>query len=153
MSELLRAVGRTLDLDDEGVLRIVGSVPTGVRSDVAVIATRSGDRLLAKRFLGTDAERRFEAELTALQALNGTIATVPRCRGADRESLVVIMDASEGPTVEDLIRGTDRVEAERGLIGYAKATPVDSCVLDASEGAAGAGVPIWYGSTRTSSSC
>jgi hypothetical protein len=56
---------------------------------------------------------------TALHGLVGPL--VPRLLGADRESLVVVMEWLAGPTVEEVIRGTDRHDAERRLVAYARA--------------------------------
>jgi len=121
LNEILQAVGRALQLDAERDLNIERVLATHIRSEVVVIRTRLGERVIAKRFLESDADLRFEAESTALRGLADTAAPVPHFRGEDRKSLVLVMEALDGSTVEDVIRGNDREEAARGLVAYANA--------------------------------
>jgi hypothetical protein len=115
--DFLVAVARALGLNSKALMQVEASL--GARSETTVVVTPDGEHLLAKQFIDGDAELRFEAELTALHGLVGPL--VPRLLGADRESLVVVMEWLAGPTVEEVIRGTDRHDAERRLVAYARA--------------------------------
>ena len=120
-SDLLAAVARALDLSAEQDLRVERTLPTHVRSEVVAIATPGGRHLIAKQFLDGEAQLRFEAEHTTLSTLAGSLAPIPALRGADSERLVLIVDAIDGPTVEEVLRGGAPGGADRWLVAYARA--------------------------------
>lgn len=115
------AVARALGLEDEGDLRLIHSLATHVRSEVVVMSSLAGARVVAKQFRDGDAELRFEAEISALRALKPTAAPIPHLLGEDRDDLLIVMDFVDGPSVEDMIRGSDRDLALRHLVSYARA--------------------------------
>ena len=124
MTDLIEAVSRALSRSGSSTsgLRVARTLSSHDRSDVAVMTTASRGRFIAKRFRLGDAELRFEAEITALEALEARpLAPVAHLLGSDREALLLVMEYVGDTSVEDLLQGRPREDAERALVGYASA--------------------------------
>jgi len=124
MRDLIEAVSKALSRSGSSTsdLRIAQTLSSHDRSDVAVMTTASRGRFIAKRFRLEDAELRFEAEMTALEALEvRPLAPVAHLLGSDREALLLVMEYVGDTSVEDLLQGRPREDAERALVGYASA--------------------------------
>ena len=123
MRDLIDAVSRALSRSSStSGLSLARTLSTHDRSDVAVLTTASHERFIAKRFRLEDAELRFEAEMTALEALEARpLSPVAHLLGTDRQALVLVMEYVGDTSVEDLLHGGHREEAEQALVGYASA--------------------------------
>jgi len=96
---------------------------TSIRSEVQIIqTTATGERFVAKQYLGEDRRRRFIAETSVLRALSehGN-APVPRLRALSASDLVIVMTEADGVPVENVIRSQERDTARLALAGYAGA--------------------------------
>src|SRR2546428_1866376 len=124
MTDVIEAVSRALSRSGSSTsgLRVAQMLSTHDRSDVAVMTTASQGRLIAKRFRLEDADLRFEGEITAREALEARpLAPVAHLLGSDREALLLVMEYVGDTSVEDLLQGRHREDAERALVGYASA--------------------------------
>jgi hypothetical protein len=124
MSDLLEGVSRALSRSraSGSGLRIVRMLSTHSRSEVAVLITASNERLIAKRFREEDAELRFDAEMTALEALDARpLSPLAHLLASDRESLILVMEYVGDTSIEDLIQSEQARDAEPALVGYASA--------------------------------
>jgi len=124
MRDLLEGASRALGRSGASAsgLRSARTLTTHTRSEVSVLIAASHERLIAKRFREEDAELRFEAEMTALEALDARpLSPLPHLLGSDRESLILVMEYVGDTSVEDLIQGGQARKAESALLGYASA--------------------------------
>jgi hypothetical protein len=124
MSDLLEGASRALGRSGASAssLRIARTLSTHTRSEVSVLITPSNERLIVKRFREEDAELRFEAEMTALEALEARpLSPLAHLLGSDRKSLILVMEYVGDTSIEDLIQGREARPAESALLGYASA--------------------------------
>lgn len=120
---LLETASALLRLQPYDDVRVVLAFAAGPRSEVQIIqTTATGERFVAKQYLGNDGRRRFIAETSVLRTLSEQdTAPVPRLRAVSADDLVIVMTEATGVAVENVIRLEKRDSARLAMVRYASA--------------------------------